>query len=188
MTATPELYGPCSTNPRLSMVWLRSSCLRGHTCLAHQLTLTLTQHTCAQGMILQVRTAAYRCETAMGIQMSVAWRSMQWIKHAILCQWRQSIRICCGLHGALDTLRKSRPCLWNNAVSLETWTSRWKWAVRCCEGFIPSGFVKIRPPVSKLSPNKSQLKWWCTRANWLQGCLHYSWLTACSTCLRGSNC
>lgn len=103
---------------RLSMVWLRSSCLRGHTCLAHQLTLTLTQHTCAQGMILQVRTAAYRCETAMGIQMSVAWRSMQWIKHAILCQWRQSIRICCGLHGALDTLRKSRPCLWNNAVRL----------------------------------------------------------------------
>lgn len=176
------------------MVWLRTRCLHGHTCLARQLAVTLTQHSCAQGMILQVRTAAYRCEIAMGIQMSVAWRSKQRIKHAMLCQWRQSIRICCGPHGALDTVEKGRPCLWNNTVHTQVKMSNEVLRGLSLTGpcakkrFIPSGFITIRPSASKLSPNKSQLKWWCTRSNWLQGCLHYSWLTACCTCLRGSNC
>lgn len=50
---------------------------------------------------------------------------------------------------------------------------------------IPSGLVKIRLVVSKLWLDDSHLKW--TPTNWPQSCLHYSWLTACSICLHGSN-
>lgn len=54
----------------------------------------------------------------MGIQMSVAWQSMQWIPHVILCQWGKNIGICCGLYGALDTL-EGRPGIIQHPQELE---------------------------------------------------------------------
>lgn len=164
-------------------------------------SVTLTQLCCAQRIILRVRTVAYCCEDAMGIQMSVALQSTRRIPHAISVLEEKELGICFGLCGALDVMKRVRPGIWANIVRWGAWSSRWKWTVRCHEGscsygsldpvqnhIITSGFVKIRLVVSKLLPDKSHLKWWCTPTNWPWGCLHYSWITACSTCLHGSNC
>lgn len=58
-----------------------------------------------QEMILRVRTVAC-CEVAMGIQMSLAWKGMQWTSHAIMCPQRKDMGIFYGLHGILDTLNE----------------------------------------------------------------------------------
>lgn len=135
MTVTLRCYRSYSIKLRLNIVRLLPSCLHGHTCLANQFTVTLTQLSCAQGMILRVSTVTYCCEDAMGIQMSVAWQSMQWIPHVILCQWGKNIGICCGLYGALDTLEGR-----HNTAPSGAWTSRWwneQWGATRARGARP---------------------------------------------------
>lgn len=62
-------------------------------------SVTLTQLG-VQRIVLQVRTVAYCCEDAMGIQMSVALQSTQLIPHAITLPEEKELGICFGLCGA----------------------------------------------------------------------------------------
>lgn len=123
--------------------------LRLLSCCLHRHTFSQSVHSgvgtarSVQGMILRVRTVAYCCEVAMGIQMSVA-------SHAILVAGEKKHRdLLWTTQCSMDTLNKG---IWD--ITVWNWFSAdetEQWGAMRAHGAgphwtqcIPSGLVKIR--------------------------------------------